>query len=242
MEGVRVMHLEGRQRNCGLNDRHGSLNQPDLQRDHTLIAGRVRIGRCLDILARGPSRRSMRESLLLAPSAHEGPSFRYGHSSSAVAGVSLLRSGRIPTELEGADSLNSVLQRLRSDELPVLWFRERPHGQNPPVALGAYRQAVTGRRLVVWCREHSMKLIRGSQGRMGRLQLRVGLDSAFFAASRRFGESRGARRLRSAKSPQGQMGRHRIRPHAWRADERPPTRGTVQRPQRGRPRGHRRWR
>jgi hypothetical protein len=72
--------------------------------------------------------------------------------------------------------------------------------------------------------------MRASQGRMGRLQLRVDLDSTFLAASRRFGESRIARRPRSAKNPQGQIGRHRIRPHAWRADDGPPTRGTVRRP------------
>jgi hypothetical protein len=72
--------------------------------------------------------------------------------------------------------------------------------------------------------------MRASQSRMGRLQLRVDLDSTFLAASRRFGESRIARRPRSAKHPQGQIGRHRIRPHAWRADDGPPTRGTVRRP------------
>ena len=150
-----MMHLEGRQRNCGLNDRHGSLNQPDLQCDHTLIAGRVRIDRCLEILARGPSRRSMRESLRLTPSAHEGPSFRYGHSSSAVAGVSLLRSGRIATELEGADSHHSVLQSLRSDELPVLCSGNAPTARIPtwPWALTAQTYLAVERIMALTCQQ-----------------------------------------------------------------------------------------
>ena len=75
MEGLRVMHSERRERDRGPDDRHGPLNQTDLERHQTVIAGRVEMGRRRKVLDGNPSRRPMLRLLRPTLPTHEVPPF-----------------------------------------------------------------------------------------------------------------------------------------------------------------------